>query len=281
MLINLTKYISDTCTLSEEEQFIRYIIQHCRNQSIKNLLIEGIRSNAADLIYDHDRLFHFFNGDQHQYDLFYGSELDVSIPLLAYLYCIFNDGDFYIQGTSIQASDFYHYYLNYPESLQRSDQMVEEITEILIENSGSEEQIEYAMLHGDSEQIEKLLTDSGWDEWYIDTTELYFHEKVENEVYSLLQKLIKCLGLQDDGQGIFYNWCVTPEGQENQDGEPEKDLLGLIEVAEQIREYYGRSNFESEIPYKDVIRVFEDAGENNELILSISSIHESDREVLF
>ncbi|WP_279195168.1 hypothetical protein, partial [Holdemania massiliensis] len=84
-----------------------------------------------------------------------------------------------------------------------------------------------------------------------------------------------------DDECVAYNWCVTPCGQENQDGEPEKNLLGLIEVAEQIREYYGRNNFESELPYKDVIRVFEDAGENNELILSISSIHESEREVLF
>lgn len=281
MLIDLTKYISDTCTLSEEEQFIRYIIQHCRNQSIKNLLIEGIRSNAADLIYDHDRLFHFFDGDQHQYDLFDGSELDVSIPLLAYLYCMFDEGEFHLQGTSVEAIEFYNFYINYPDPLKRSKQMVKELKNILIKNSAFPDSVVQSFENEDSDKIYDSLEKSGWYDWYIDTTELFFSEELKKKIPHLCEEIQENLGLAIDDEGIAYNWCVTPCGQENQDGEPEKDLLALIETAENVRANLERNNIESELPYKDVIRVFEDAGENNELILSISSIHESEREVLF
>lgn len=281
MLSDLLKYTSDTCTLSEEERFIRYIIQHCRNRSIKNLLIEGIRSNSADLIYDHDRVFHFFDGSEHACDLFCDFGIDVSVVLLAYLYCMFDDVDFHLQGTSTDATEFYNFYINYPDSLTRSKQMVKEVKNILIQNSAFPDSVVQAFESEDSDKVHDSLEQSGWYDWCIDTTELFFSEELKKKIPHLCREIQENLGLHIDDEGIAYNWCVTPYGQENQDGEPEKDLLVLIEVAEQIREYYGRSNFESEIPYKDVIRVFEDAGENNELILYISSIHESDREVLF
>ena len=281
MLSDLRKYISDYCDMSAEEQFIQYIIQHCRNESIKTLLIEGIRSNAADLIYDHDRLFHFFNGDQHAYDLFDESDIDVSIVLLAYLFCMFDEGEFHLQGTSVEAIEFYNFYINYPDPLKRSKQMVKEVKNILIQNSAFPESVIQAFENENSDKIYDSLEKSGWYDWYIDTTELFFSEELKKKIPQLCREIQENLGLAIDDEGVAYNWCVTPCGQENQDGEPEKDLLALIKTAENVRKCLERNNIESEVPYKDVIRVFEYAGENNGLIISISGIHDSEEEVLF
>lgn len=281
MLSDLRKYISDYCDMSAEERFIQYIIQHCRNESIKMLLIDGIRSNATDLIYDRDRLFHFFNGDQHTYDLFDESDIDVSIVLLAYLFCMFDEGEFHLQGTSVEAIEFYNFYINYPDPLKRSKQMVKEVKNILIQNSAFPESVIQAFENEDSDKIYDSLEKSGWYDWCIDTTELFFSEELKKKISHLCVEIQKNLGLMIDGEGIAYNWCVTPCGQENQDGEPKKDLLALISTAENVRACLKRSNIESEVPYKDVIRVFEYVGENNDLIISISGIHDSGEGVLF
>lgn len=280
MLSDLAKYISNDCSLSEEEQFIKYILRYCRNQSVKQCLIDGIRGNAADLMYNNDVIFGFFDYSDHVFDIFDGSESDVPLPLLAFFYCMFDDGEFSIQTTCSPVMDLYDYYIGCPYQLSRSSKMVEEIIEVL-KNNSSEYRLEKAIDDEDPEMISEILYKSGWEEWYIDTTEISFSDNIKKRFPNELNQLIQGLGLPIDENFVGYYWRITFGGSQTQDGDPIKDLTALIDISDEIRKLLGRNNSESDMPYKDVIRIFEETGENDELILAVSSIHESEKEVLF
>lgn len=280
MLSDLVKYISNDCSFSEKEQFIKYILRYCRNQSVKQCLIDGIRGNSTDLMYDSDVIFEFFDYSEHVFDIFDGSESDVPLPLLAYFYCMFEEGEFSIQTTCSPVIDLYDYYIGCPCQLSRSSRMVEEIVEV-IKNNSSSYNLEKAIDNEDPKMISEILYESGWEEWYIDTTEISFSENIKKRLPNELNQLIQGLGLGIDENLVGYYWRITAGGEQTQCGDPEKDITALLGISDEIRKLLGRNNSESDMPYKDVIRVFEETGENDELILAVSSIHESKREVLF
>nr|DAQ44761.1 MAG TPA: hypothetical protein [Bacteriophage sp.] len=280
MLSDLVKYISNDCSFSEKEQFIKYILRYCRNQSVKQCLIDGIRGNSTDLMYDSDVIFEFFDYSEHVFDIFDGSESDVPLPLLAYFYCMFEEGEFSIQTTCSPVIDLYDYYIGCPCQLSRSSRMVEEIVEV-IKNNSSSYNLEKAIDNEDPKMISEILYESGWEEWYIDTTEISFSENIKKRLPNELNQLIQGLGLGIDENLVGYYWRITAGGEQTQYGDPEKDITALLGISDEIRKLLGRNNSESDMPYKDVIRVFEETGENDELILAVSSIHESKREVLF
>lgn len=280
MLSDLRKYISNDCTLSSEEEFIRYILQHCRNQSVKQHLIDGIRGSAADLMYDHDDIFNFFNYSQHIFDVFDDAETDIHLLLLAYFHCIFDEDEFYIQTTCSAVTEICDYYIGYPAQLKRSSEMVDEILEVLIENS-NEGELKQAIDSGDSALVSDLLYTAGWEDWYIDTTEIYFSDEIQSKIQIYLNQMMENLGIPFDENGVGYYWRISADGEPAQNGEPQKNLASLIETSEKIRKLLGRGNCESDVPYKDVIRVFEEAEENNDLIIKIGALHDSGKEVLF
>ena len=272
MLADLKKYISDEIDTTPEEKFMKYILEHCMDESLKSILIDGIRGNAATLIYDNETFFNFFCGDQHMYDIFDYANSEYSILLEAYLKCIFKDSEFSIYSESADIAAISHYYLKpitrIKPMFRESFKEIKKAIIQFISSKDIEMLLQAAKTEGSYEFIYEYMMKCGFDEVFVESTEIliddeFFHAQGMEE---LIKSLAECLGINLNEYGVMYYWNVNFNDFYNL--EPDHDLIDLIDIAEKLRNQLGRTNIESSKPYMD-------------LIISILGVHNSAKEVLF
>ena len=284
MLADLKKYISDEIYNTPEEKFIKYVLEHCMDERLKSMIIDGIRKNATTLLYENEYFFNFFCGDQHMYDIFEFANSEYSVLLEAYLKCIFESSEFCLSGESCDVAHAAEFYLlpitrvkeQYIDSFKEIKKaIIEMITnkdlEMLLQAAKKDERM----------FIFDYLTDDGFDEIFIESTDILISDEIlkKPEMKGLIENLADCLGVKLSDSGNMYYWNVNYG--EFYDLEPDHDLIELIDVAEKIREQLGRKNIESSKPYEDVIRVFSQQARNIDLITAVLGMHSSAKEVLF